>query len=164
MISAVETAKAQILALLATITTGNGYRNDVANVTTTLRAIENVTAFPEVTVDFNDERISTLSANKTAYQEYIETCIFAHVSSGTLPTNADGDALLVAGESMIHDLKRLLAANVTTHLTDNSNRWQIAGGPEFIRVHRALPIGKDRGTVAVEFKILIFAQDYQFNV
>jgi len=164
-----ENARTAILTKFRTITKANGYRNDIANVVPAIRWQQNITAFPEIGVEFGDSVLpgDRMDSARTVYDEIVRVYVAGFVKSDT-ETATDPEnisKLFEKLESLIHDLKICITKEIlTAYVASATNKWNVELSENKLTFTRDR-IGKN-GTIGVtvtEFNIRIRGQDNTFS-
>jgi len=164
--STVEKVVADLITLFKGITTGAGYRNTVTKVVDVLLPDDKVSSAdtPIISVLVGFESMESPDTVHKTFDSYLEVNVLGYVSA---TENVDGTSnLFTAAESLLHDMKKILAGFVLAHLNDSSKRYDVMldkHDGERIVADRVMDVGQQKGIVALGFKVRIFAQDSSFG-
>jgi hypothetical protein len=159
--SYVEVASDDLLAELRTISKENGYRNDIKGISRTFIPIEQVTDFPHVMCLFNNGYVESINDPRITFDEHVEVFLSGYVSGEAVSVDADSP-LWVAGESLVHDFKKLAAKLISKYLNSRLHKWNIEGKPgsqkgymNIFQIQRQLPVYQQKSKGAVEMSFMI---------
>lgn len=154
-ISNTELITNDIITRLNTITTANGYRNDVAFVSKASVSAMSETSFPILYVYPLESKIEAENTASTAYTEKTKFCI-----EGYVKTNLDAQKagnLSDAMESLIHDVKKLLASMPNYYI--NTHYWWIDIFADGFEIARMVDFDKMMGGFQIIFTCGSYAND-----
>ena len=154
-ISNTELITNDIITRLNTITTANGYRNDVAFVSKVSVSAMNEIKFPQLFVYPLDSKITAEDSASTSYQEKTKFCIEGYVKP-ELDTQKAGN-LSDAMESLIHDVKKLLSTLPNYYL--NTHYWWVDIYGEGFEIDREVDMVKNMGGFQLRFTCGSYAND-----
>ncbi len=154
-ISNTELITNDIITRLNTITTANGYRNDVAFVSKVSVSAMSETSFPQLFVYRLDSKIEAENTASTAYTEKTKFCIEGYVKTNLDAQQAGnlGDAM----ESLIHDVKKLLSSLPTYFI--NTHYWWIDVYSDGFEVDRMSDMRSMMGGFQIRFTCGSYAND-----
>lgn len=165
--SRIEEARDLIAYNLGLITTGNNYRNTVANVSKAIVSPGILSEWPHVCVELGDSVLEMQTDKRDVFHELTQVFIVAFVkadSEATLDVD-DTSELMDAMESMVHDLKRNLGQILTTYITSKSNPWNIELSENKLSFTRSRFLGEGRnlGVIETSFTVKVRNQNFEFN-
>ena len=154
-ISNTELITNDIITRLNTITTANGYRNDVAFVSKISKALYSESEFPQLFVFPLDSKIIAEDMASTAYCDKTVFCIEGYVKTD-LDTQQAGN-LSDAMESLIHDVKKLLS-NLPTYYI-NTHYWWVDVHDGGIEIDRQIDMAQMMGGFQIRYTVGSYAND-----
>lgn len=144
-----------------TISAANGYRNDVKKVTAKFKDPKEVPDFPEVSILLGNGTLEPKDANRTIYDSFESVNILGYVSADT---DTDDDAnLSLAAESLLHDMKRVLAAIFIKYVNTTTHCWVVDRQNNTVKVMRLLDFKANKGIVALQFTPKLLNQGVTFK-
>jgi hypothetical protein len=159
--SRVEALRTTLAEAFRGITTANGYRNDVAQVTLMSADVDRISAFPTIAVILGEERMECRDDAWTLFDSIVDITVAGYASK---PAEVQaGNGIPEQGEALAHDMKRVVAELLTAHLRNPENRWIINPNREAIEVHRYYEGGGTVAVILIRFQAHILFQDKSFN-
>lgn len=164
-LSRVEEVKAQLVEAMSGIQTSSGYRNDVKAVYTVPVAKKDNAPYPHIVVMMGKARTAPPSGNPaTVFHTSVKFIITGAIEVRGL-VDATSSKMQDSGESLLHDIKRVLSANWISHIDELSpdgterRSWIVKDGIEEDRI-----VIKDQnvGMVRVMGEIFIDSQGPSF--
>lgn len=154
-ISNVELITNDIITKMQTITTANGYRNDVANVSKVSVRMWSETKYPQLYVFVLDSKIKAEDMASTVYEEKVTIAIEGYVET-SLDSQKAGN-LTDAIESLLHDVKKVISGMPTYQI--NGHYWWIDIHESGIEIDRAPYMDQNKGGFQVRFVVGSYAND-----
>lgn len=157
-ISRVESAIANIVAEYKTMTTANGYRNELSGtVIYGIRTPDRITLPIEVGVQLADENVSIEDDGGACFESEIDVYVEANVKVGQ-----DESAACTLSESVLHDIKRCTAKLIKKYV-NAALPWNVKVGSGILAWRDTPTLGaKSSHRVGVRYAIHLRAQDEDF--
>jgi hypothetical protein len=154
-ISNTELITNDIIARLRTISTANGYRNNVAFVSKVSTSSFSETEFPQLFLYPLDSKITAEDGASTSYLEKTRFCIEGYVKTelDTQQAGNLGDAM----ESLIHDVKKLLSTLPTYFI--NNHYWWVAVHDDGFEIDRAIDFKQMQGAFQIRIMVGSYSND-----
>jgi hypothetical protein len=128
------------------ITSGNGFRTDVKNVSTAFLDINSLSVFPQISVLVTEERLNSINSTKTIWNSEVDTMLLGYCKSPEM-------------EALAADLKAIMVTLAPENVNDASNRWIIkTNDVGAVTVYRDFVPNSDKGWVGIKFTARIMYQ------
>lgn len=155
-----ELMLADLIAEFQTITLANGYRNDVKKVTKKLKDPREVQQ-TEISILLGNGTLEAKDSNRTVYDSFETVNVLGYIQANT-DTDDDGK-LSDAAESLLHDMKRVLAAIFIRYVNNATHSWIIDREKNAIQVMRLLDFKANKGMVSLQFTPKVLSQGITFK-
>jgi hypothetical protein len=160
MISRIEQLRDEIVSEFGDIKIVSGFRNDVKSVFILPMEIEKVTAFPALAVVIGKEEIEPKDQRWSVFDSFVRISVYGYVSTSTeLPEEG---AVAIGAESLIHDIKRVIADIMTKRVNDAENRWVVNPHRSPIEVFRVYDSSLNKAVVVVRFEVEVLSEGGEF--
>jgi len=123
------------------------YRSNVQDVYTTWKNIEQLSRWPSVCVLMGSEKLVTKDTSATRWQSEIDMMLLGYAKQSDL-------------EALAHDLKRIVCANLQTHIT-GSDRYRVMRERPIVLTRSLIP-DHDVYWISVQFQVELLAQATSF--
>lgn len=167
--STVETLLADLVTEAQTIQTPT-YRNNPTVGTMFYGNPDDVPSLPFISVTFNNGTIVGIGSARSTFSEYVDVGVFGYFENG-LQASDDTNTKNTSGESLLHDVKTMLAGFVMKYITTVSKgQYHICSlgkdrnGDILFAITRWQPNTEGKGMFLVEFKVQILVQTATFGV
>jgi hypothetical protein len=162
-----ELAKNDIMNEFASISTDNGYRNNIASVVRALRHPDNINQFPEIGVVVPQMSVKGLDSGWSSFDTICDVFVQGVVSAKD-SMKVDQLELQASVDSLASDMQRVVGELMTKYINTFQGdgidrRWNIL--PSAIRISTFTDFGQkqNKGVVLVEFQIQLRSMDKTFR-